>query len=332
MDTAHPHDSLVSSVMKWKVHLLQWVFPFALFLFIFSFFWDFTRAHAIILWGKEYSLEGLLRTLSVSSLIGYSTNWIAIKMLFYPQKPHPILGQGLIPATKQRIAKQLAENLTKTLLNAQILKTELASSQVANRIMEFLLAGMENVHFRRELAVAIAEIAEATLQNAEVRQRLKQKIKEALLQSESSGKWMLKLYFALYEPHFAKQIDALLDRIPHALAEFVAENDAVYLSIRSHLHSITPDFNHWLFMVLERLPIQAYLEKQLLAYEEGRLERWFWSTSSYQFRYLRDLGGLLGFLGGLILWNPIMLIVLATLLCLLFLLDWILRKMGIDTS
>ncbi|HHG85381.1 MAG TPA: DUF445 family protein, partial [Bacteroidetes bacterium] len=68
--------------------------------FITSFWVDFQQTDTLDLFGYTLQLEALLRVVSVSGLIGFSTNWIAIKMLFKPVLRRPIWGQGLIPAQK----------------------------------------------------------------------------------------------------------------------------------------------------------------------------------------------------------------------------------------
>src|SRR5690554_4398669 len=52
-------------------------------LFGLSFFWDFDGIRINLL-GLALPFEGLLRIISVSGLIGFLTNWIAITMLFRP--------------------------------------------------------------------------------------------------------------------------------------------------------------------------------------------------------------------------------------------------------
>ncbi|MEX2573384.1 MAG: DUF445 family protein, partial [Balneolaceae bacterium] len=84
-------------------------------LFILSFFWDFHHLN-LVLFGFSYSLEGLIRFVSVSGLIGFLTNWLAITMLFRPAKKRPILGHGLIPAHKERIANRLAAAVSEDLI------------------------------------------------------------------------------------------------------------------------------------------------------------------------------------------------------------------------
>ena len=113
------------------IRLIPWVL---LALFILSFIWDFTglgllldhNGTYILLEGEQISivarysglglpsfsrileLEGLMVTVSAAGLIGFFTNWLAITMLFHPRKRRPLLGQGIIPASKDRVADLIA--------------------------------------------------------------------------------------------------------------------------------------------------------------------------------------------------------------------------------
>ena len=48
----------------------------------------------------------------IAALIGWATNFVAIKMLFHPQDPKKILGitfQGVFPKRQKQIAERLGE-------------------------------------------------------------------------------------------------------------------------------------------------------------------------------------------------------------------------------
>ena len=88
---------------KYKI-LLKLLFLFPLLLigtFVTSFYWDFNGVQTTVM-GFSVEFEGLMRILSISGLIGFLTNWLAITMLFRPAKRRPIFGQGLVPAQKRQ--------------------------------------------------------------------------------------------------------------------------------------------------------------------------------------------------------------------------------------
>lgn len=76
----------------------------------------------------------------VGAIIGYITNWLAIKMLFRPYEEKRVLGfkvpftPGLIPKERQRIAKSVGETVGEHLLSKENLIEALCSKDVYNHI------------------------------------------------------------------------------------------------------------------------------------------------------------------------------------------------------
>ena len=83
----------------------------------------------------------MLKVLTISGLIGFMTNWVAIKMLFRPTYKRPILGQGLIPAQKDRIAYRLARAVSEDLINPEMIKKKIQESQAISRYREKAITG-----------------------------------------------------------------------------------------------------------------------------------------------------------------------------------------------
>lgn len=80
----------------------------------------------------------------VGAVIGYTTNWIAIKMLFRPRKEMRLLGlkipftPGLIPKERERIALAMGQVVEKYLLTGEVIRQELTSESVLNSISDML--------------------------------------------------------------------------------------------------------------------------------------------------------------------------------------------------
>jgi len=111
-------------VQNQPIRILRYLKPVPWLLaaiFIFSFYWDFD-GRVFQLLNYEYSIEGILRIVSVSGLIGFLTNWTAITMLFRPIEKRPLLGQGLIPSHKKRIAHRLAKTVSDDLVNSEMIR------------------------------------------------------------------------------------------------------------------------------------------------------------------------------------------------------------------
>ncbi len=86
----------------------------------------------------------------VGAVIGYSTNWLAIKMLFKPYKKIKIKGipipftPGVIPKERKRIASKLGEVVQGYLLTEDVIIEELLSESVKSRIITAVTHAISN--------------------------------------------------------------------------------------------------------------------------------------------------------------------------------------------
>lgn len=70
----------------------------------------------------------------VTGLIGWFTNWVAIRMLFRPRQPLRILGlsiQGLIPRRQADLAQQTAEIIESEILHQHAIRNAIHSIDIA---------------------------------------------------------------------------------------------------------------------------------------------------------------------------------------------------------
>ena len=75
----------------------------------------------------------------ISALIGYLTNIIAIRLLFYPREPVrlPLLGwqiQGLLPKRREDLARDVGKVIEQELLPLDNLLTRLHSPEVQGQV------------------------------------------------------------------------------------------------------------------------------------------------------------------------------------------------------
>ena len=76
------------------------------------------------------------------SIIGYFTNWLAIKMMFRPHQPKYIFGMkipftpGLIPKERGRLAEAVGSSISENLMNREVLEKNLLSEDMLTKIEE----------------------------------------------------------------------------------------------------------------------------------------------------------------------------------------------------
>ena len=90
----------------------------------------------------------IIMTLVISGLIGYFTNFIAVKMLFRPRTEKHIFGRrvpftpGVIPKNKPRLAKALGRAVGEQLLTGSDLKEALSSDKTADAAAKRVTEGV----------------------------------------------------------------------------------------------------------------------------------------------------------------------------------------------
>lgn len=86
----------------------------------------------------------------IGSIIGYFTNYIAVKMLFYPRNEVRICGHkvpftpGAIPKGKPRLAKTVGHVVANTLLTEEDIKQRILSPETEEAVMEKVMAELSN--------------------------------------------------------------------------------------------------------------------------------------------------------------------------------------------
>lgn len=300
-------------------------------LFGFSFYWDFPGA-TINLFGTEFALDGLILMLSVSGLIGFFTNWLAITMLFHPRKRRPIFGQGLIPAQRERIIFRLAKAVSEELINEEIIKQKIEESGVIPKYRELALSVMHGVledpEFRDDLKALAADYVNSVLSSEEVRQKIVefsiQKLEEYT--SKSLSGLALKAYRFINEDDFQRRMDEAVSQLPSSVDALLDEMDHLLDRVPEKIAERSDEIEDWVTKVVlgfvGNLDVYGMIVSNMRHYDEHQLEALLKNTSNEQLNYIKYLGGVLGFFGGLIIWQPLLAVgVFGSLGVTLFLLD-----------
>jgi len=312
-------------------------------LFIISFFWDF-EGFAIGLPGFRYPLDGLLRIISISGLIGFLTNWIAITMLFRPSKKRPLLGHGLIPAHKERIAFRLASAVSEDLINPEIIKRKIHDSGIITRYREKSLDWFKNIiddpDFRTDIKNWVVEYSNDILADPDIRSNLARQviseIDEALV-NRSLEKAALKTYTFLRGREMQDIIEDAIAEIPSAVEKGLNNLDHVLDKLPEKIdkqgETIEEVVTILLYKLINQLDVHALVEDNLKNYDEGRLENMIRGATNEQLRYIQYLGAVLGTIGGFVIWQPVVsLSLILVLLLILYSADFLIGKFHPDTG
>lgn len=319
-----------------KLPILQFLKPIPWILcamFLFSFIWDFQGMGMEAL-GMVLQFEGLIRIISVSGLIGYLTNWIAITMLFKPVKRRPLLGQGLVPAHKDRIAYRLAVAVSEDLINPELIKKKIRESKAISRYRLQAIEHIEDItereDFRQDLKEWLLNYVDSIVQNPEFRKKISDHILleiEDALQNKAFEKVALKTYSFLSGQTLQEFIENLLERLP-----VTAERNIVYIEeyldefpekIHRNSDKIDEVITLLLYKLINQLNVQTLVEENLKKYDEQRLETMIRNATNEQLKTIQYLGAVLGTVGGFVIWEPILsLFGLSLIFGTIYLIDW----------
>lgn len=314
------------------------LFPYLLVvIFGVSFLWDFNGIAAMI-WGYTLNFQGLLKITSVSGLIGFSTNWIAITMLFKPAKKRPILGHGLIPAQKDRIAYRLAQAVSEDLINPEIIKKKISESNAIGRYREqstkYIKGIIDDPSFRDDLKQWVVTYLDEMIADPDIRgalaERILRQIEEAL-HDKSFEKVALRAYSFVKGQEMQHIIEEALVQIPTTVESGLDKMDDLLdqlpKKIDENSDAIENVVTTLLYKLINQLDVHKLVEENLRSYDEQHISQIIKNATNEQLRYIQYLGAVLGFIGGFIIWEPMLsIIILSSFSALLLLIDQLLYQ------
>ncbi len=302
-------DRLLSLVLL----LLRSVPPILVVMFVFSFWWDVPIGDRTY-FGITYRFENLLRIIAVSGLIGYLTNWLAITMLFHPRQRRPLLGQGLIPAQRERVILRLAQTVSDELINEDIIKEKIEKSGLLQKYREMAFAATRNLvedpEFRNELKTFLARYVSEALSSPEVRAQVVTFMEDKihLLAGRGVAGFALRGWRFWNEEDFRRRLDEAVQEIPASMDAILDELDSALDQLPEKIEARADDIENWSARIvlgfIERLDIYGIVVSNMQKYSEDKLEAVIRNASSEQLRYIKYLGGVLGTFGGLVIWEP----------------------------
>jgi uncharacterized membrane protein YheB (UPF0754 family) len=319
------------------VHILS-VAPWVLIaVFLLSFFYDLDGKTISIL-DTAYPLDGILRIISVSGLIGFLTNWIAVTMLFRPAVKRPVLGYGLIPAHKERIAYRISKAVADDLINPDLIRQKIqesgAISLYRTKATKYIKGVIDHPEFRSELKEIVVEYANAMIADPAVRTQLARKMLKEIEESladRSLEKAALKAYAFLRGDEIQDIIEEALSRLPSTLEKGLDKVDdfldQLPDKIETNSEAIENTVSEMLYKLIYQLDVQTLVEDNIKSYDEGKLEKMIRGATNEQLRIIQYMGAILGTIGGLVIWQPILSIIFLILLFVgVYSLDLLLQK------
>jgi uncharacterized membrane-anchored protein YjiN (DUF445 family) len=145
-------------------------------------------------------------------------------MLFKPAQKRPLLGHGLIPAQKNRIAFRLAQAVSEDLINPEIIKKKIHESDVISRYRKQSTAYIKQIiddpAFRSDLKQWLMEYVNDMMANPDIRGAMARKILvqiEESIDETSIERVALKAYTFIKGQKMQRIVEEALGRIPESV-------------------------------------------------------------------------------------------------------------------
>lgn len=294
------------------MRLIPWIL---MGFFTLSAFWDFEGV-TLSLFGYSLLLEGLIRIISVSGLIGFLTNWLAITMLFNPRERRPLFGQGLIPEQRERVIYRMASTISEELINADIIKQKIEESGIIPRYREMAMSVTKSViddeGFRDELKGIISNYVDQVIGSEDVRSRLVEFIvgKVEEYAGEGIGGFALKTYRMINENDFQRRIEEAVEQLPSSVDSFLDEMDHLLDTVPEKIEARSQDIEDaastMITTFVDNIDLYGMIESNMQRYDDRKLEELLKRATNEQLNYIKYLGGILGCIGGLVIWQPVL--------------------------
>jgi hypothetical protein len=299
------------SYARWLplLRVTPWILAVA---FALSFAWDFPGVTVSVA-GYTIGLEHLLRYTTVSGLIGFGTNWLAITMLFRPRQERPIVGQGLVPSQRERVAFRLAQAVSDELINKRIIIQKIRESGLAAQYRDLIVAMAGDVmtddEIRAELKALLRTVLRDVLSTPAVQDRIADFTAEQMERNaEGLPGVALSAYRLFGEEDFQARLRQATRRLPQTVGPILDELDPVLDRLPAHLDrqgdAIEDLLSQLILRLVGTLDVERIIFENVRAYDEQQLEMLLRRTTNEQLNYIKYLGAVLGIVGGLIIWAP----------------------------
>lgn len=179
----------------------------------------------------------------IGAVIGYFTNYIAVKMLFRPLKPVKIGGKtlpftpGIIPKGKARLAKALGKAVGERLLTGEDIQKMLLSLEMKDTVLDAVVKGIQEVQHSQDSLEDFLEQYMTSEDYEAMRGRLEEFITEKISQglenldvgkiiAEEGAKEIKEKFQGTMVSMFLKEdlIKSIAEPIGDKVGEYIREN------------------------------------------------------------------------------------------------------------
>lgn len=258
------------------------------------------------------------------AVVGYFTNWLAIKMLFHPRRPNAVWW-GLIPARREDIIETISKEILNRLISPQIISDYLHQEGIVTETLgstlNVLAELVDRPDFRLDCREVLAGFLSDLLGSAATRRRIREYLEERITrwQGETLSDKMIEWSKRIWGPKVIGEIDRVLASSPQEVAAFLPDLEKIFTDFTYALREKAGDgqrrveetLTALLPKVLSKLEIKEIIRRQLRKLDEAELEAALVGNVQRELVFIQTSGGIFGLLVGLAILYPYLRLVFA---------------------
>lgn len=274
---------------------------------------------------------------SIGGLVGFSTNWVAIKMLFHPRVR--VFGvQGVVPSRRLELARSVGETLEEHLISGDRMHKLLVGSGAIDEAMDRLAGNLPKMLDDPDTRELVAREVGTTIQDTmgDVIIAAKSKLKEkargnfaAILGGGTAAASLGPLAGVMAAGAIKSgMLDSIVDKLVDNMADEMRKDGGmdgaargIVKALPARAEEILADknlraklsevFSGMAEELVNAIDVAGLIEKELLARDEGELEALIDRVAANELSFIQVAGGGLGMIAGLALIWPWLLIPIA---------------------
>ncbi len=242
------------------------------------------------------------------AVVGYWTNWLAIKMLFYPRRRNAVW-QGLIPARRSDLVGQIAAAVSEYLISPEIIQKYLRESGLLPESLNRLYPAVREVLSEKKLANEVRAIllqqVTRILEDPAIEERISAYLKERIKNWSGAGpgekllKWTRNIWEPVVLNVLKKELAALPAFLERLLPYFEDSLERLPEYLGENREQVEELFTRLLVTGLRSLELEGVVRQQLEKMDEAEIEQLITKTASTELVFIQTSGGIFGTLVGL---------------------------------
>jgi uncharacterized membrane-anchored protein YjiN (DUF445 family) len=282
---------------------------------------------------------------AISGLVGFGTNWVAIKMLFHPRVK--VLGvQGVVPARRLELARSIGETLEEHLISGDRMHKLLVGSGAVDEAMDKLAKHLprllDDPGSRELITREVRETIQETMGDVMIaaKSKLKEKARSnfSAVVAGSTAAMSLGPFAGVMAAGAMKSgmLDGIVEKLIDNMADEMRKDGGVDGAARSIVkalparaeqvladHSLRAKlielFEGMASDLVNAVDVAGLVEQELLGRDENELEALIDRVASNELVFIQVAGGALGMIAGLALIWPWLLLPVSVVFLILVL-------------